>query len=143
MQKYNLQNSFKEFCNKNNFEINDKQVKIINLFNKFINPKKNFLTYFFNSKSKMCFYLYGNVGVGKTMLLNFIYDGLKIKKCRLHFNEFMVNFHDFRHEKKNDNSINAFVKNLKNNYELIYLDEFQVTNIVDAIFCVQMNNKLQ
>ena len=39
MQKYNLQNSFKEFCNKNNFEINDKQVKIINLFNKFINQR--------------------------------------------------------------------------------------------------------
>ena len=133
MEKYNLQNSFKEFCNNNNFEINDKQLKIINLFNKFINPKKNFLTSFFNQKKKMCFYLYGNVGVGKTMLLNFLYDELKIKKCRLHFNEFMVNFHDFRHEKKNDKSISTFVKNFKKNYELIYLDEFQVTNIVDAM----------
>tara|TARA_B110000438_G_C15656020_1_gene581691 strand:- start:186 stop:938 length:753 start_codon:yes stop_codon:yes gene_type:complete len=31
-----------------------------------------------------------------------------------------------------DNSISAFVKDLKK-YELIYLDEFQVTNIVDAM----------
>ena len=32
------------------------------------------------------------------MMLNFIYDQLKIKKNRLHFNEFMISFHDFRHE---------------------------------------------
>jgi cell division protein ZapE len=133
MEKYNLQNSFKEFCNKNNFEINSKQLLIINSLNKFIFPTKNFFTFFLNSKNKMCFYLYGKVGVGKTMLLNFVYDELKIKKCRLHFNEFMINFHDFRHEKHDDNSITAFVKNLKKNYELIYLDEFQVTNIVDAM----------
>ena len=67
------------------------------------------------------------------MLLNFIYDRLEIKKYRQHFNQFMINFHDFRHRKKNDNSINSFVKKLKKKYDLIYLDEFQVTNIVDAM----------
>ena len=51
----------------------------------------------------------------------------------MHFNEFMINFHDYRHKEKNDNSITNFVKNLKKNYDLIYLDEFQVTNIVDAM----------
>tara|TARA_A100001015_G_C14497918_1_gene521826 strand:- start:16 stop:564 length:549 start_codon:yes stop_codon:yes gene_type:complete len=45
----------------------------------------------------------------------------------------MINFHDFRHDKEDDNSIRSFVKNLKKQYELIYLDEFQVTNIVDAM----------
>ena len=39
------------------------------------------------------------------MLLDFVYNRLEIKKYRLHFNEFMVNFHDFRHEKKENNSI--------------------------------------
>ena len=67
------------------------------------------------------------------MLLNFVYDRLKINKLRLHFNEFMISFHDFRHGKEGDNSIISFVKNLKKNYKLIYLDEFQVTNIVDAM----------
>ena len=51
----------------------------------------------------------------------------------MHFNEFMIYFHNFRHEMKNkDNSLFAFVKNLKK-YQIIYLDEFQVTNIVDAM----------
>ena len=46
----NLQNSFIEFCNKKKFEINQNQIKIINLLDKFLNQKKNFLNYFFNSK---------------------------------------------------------------------------------------------
>jgi len=133
MSKLSLEDSFKEFCEKNSFESNNQQIEIINLLDKFFNPKKTFLSNFFNEKGKLCFYLYGNVGVGKTMILNFFYDHLKLKKLRLHFNEFMINFHDFRHDKEDDNSIRSFVKNLKKQYELIYLDEFQVTNIVDAM----------
>ena len=47
----------------------------------------------------------------------------------------MINFHDFKHnnKKEEDNPIGFFVKNLKKKYDLIYLDEFQVTNIVDAM----------
>ena len=133
MSKKGLQDSFKEFCKKNSFENNNQQIEIVNLLDKFINPKKTFLGNFFKSKDKLCFYLYGNVGVGKTMILNFFYDQLEINKLRLHFNEFMINFHDFRHDKEDDNSIRSFVKDLKKQYEIIYLDEFQVTNIVDAM----------
>ena len=67
------------------------------------------------------------------MLMDFVYNELEIKKYRLHFNEFMISFHDYRHENEGDNSIRTFVKNLKKQYELLYLDEFQVTNIVDAM----------
>ena len=133
MSRLSLQDSFKEFCKKNLFENNYQQVEIINLLDKFINPRKTFLSNFIKNKDKLCFYLYGNVGVGKTMILNFFYDQLKVNKLRLHFNEFMINFHDYRHDKEDDNSIHSFVKDLKKKYELIYLDEFQVTNIVDAM----------
>ena len=133
MSKLNLQDSFIEFCNKNSFEKNNQQIEIVNSLDKFLNPKKTFFKNFFKNRGKFCFYLHGNVGVGKTMILNFIYNQLEIKKNRLHFNEFMINFYDFRHNKEDDNSIHSFVKNLKKKYELIYLDEFQVTNIVDAM----------
>ena len=133
MSKLNLQDSFIEFCNKNSFEKNNRQIEIVGSLEKFLNPKKNFFKNLFKNKNKLCFYLHGNVGVGKTMILNFIYNQLKIAKNRLHFNEFMISFHDFRHNKEDDNSIQAFVKNLKKSYKLIYLDEFQVTNIVDAM----------
>ena len=128
-----LQDSFKEFCRQNKFEINSQQKEIIYLLEKFLIHKETFLSSFFQKKEKFCFYLYGNVGVGKTMLLNFVYDRLEMKKQRQHFNEFMISFHDFRHEKKDDSTIKTFVKKIKEKYDLIYLDEFQVTNIVDAM----------
>ena len=128
-----LQDSFEEFCRQNKFEINSQQKEIIYLLEKFLIHKETFLSSFFQKKEKFCFYLYGNVGVGKTMLLDFVYDRLEMKKQRQHFNEFMISFHDFRHEKKDDSTIKTFVKKIKEKYDLIYLDEFQVTNIVDAM----------
>ncbi len=128
----NLQDSFKKFCEQNGFEENTQQKEIIYLLDKFFNKKETFFSRIFKKK-KLCFYLHGKVGVGKTMLLNFVYNSLKIKKYRVHFNEFMISFHDFRHKKKDNNTISSFVKKLKRKYDLIYLDEFQVTNIVDAM----------
>ena len=48
----------------------------------------------------------------------------------------MINFHDFAHtqrEKQEENIINLFVRDLKKKATLIYFDEFQVTNIADAM----------
>ncbi len=70
------------------------------------------------------------------MILDFFFSQIKQKKKRLHFNEFMLNFHDFVQERKNkkeQNIISLFVKDLKSKTSLIYFDEFQVTNIVDAM----------
>ena len=133
MSKIFLQDSFKEFCEINKLELNAQQVKIISSLEKFLDYRETILSRFIKKKEKLCFYLYGEVGVGKTMLLNFAFDKLNIRKYRQHFNEFMINFHNFRHEKKDSNTITAFVKELKKKYDLIYLDEFQVTNIVDAM----------
>ncbi len=128
-----LQNSFSEFCNKNKFEINKKQIEILNSLEKFIFPRNKLLNFFSKKEDLSCFYLHGNVGVGKTMIANFVYEKINIKKTKFHFNEFMIKFHDFRHKKKDDNTISKFVKNLKQKFDFIYLDEFQVTNIVDAM----------
>ena len=132
MIKINFKKKFEEFCNSKKFERNEKQIEIVNLLEEFLNNKKSLL-FFKNRSFKSCFYLHGNVGVGKTMILNFVYDMIKVNKMKSHFNEFMIKFHDFRHEEKDDKSIFQFVKELKNKYELIYLDEFQVNNIVDAM----------
>ena len=133
MIKINFKKKFEEFCKLKKFERNEKQIEIVNLLEKFLNNKTKSLLFIKNKNFKSCFYLHGNVGVGKTMILNFAYDLIKVNKMKSHFNEFMIKFHDFRHEKKDEKSILQFVKDLKNKYELIYLDEFQVTNIVDAM----------
>jgi cell division protein ZapE len=136
---YIMKKKFLKFCLENKFQQNEKQLKVLDSLIKFYKNKnilKKILSKFFKSEKKLGFYLQGEVGVGKTMLLNFFFDNLEAHKQRKHFNEFMIEFHDFRHDYKlkgKNNSINIFVKNLKQKVNLIYLDEFQVTNIVDAM----------
>jgi cell division protein ZapE len=141
----NLQNKFIEYCNTSNFEINLNQIKIINSLEKF--SAENFVTsllkIFFNKKIKLGFYLHGDVGVGKTMLLNFYYNNLKFKKSKVHFNEFMINFHDFIfNNNEKDKGIENFVRALQKKSKLIFFDEFQVTNIVDAMILGRLFKKI-
>ena len=135
----NLKKSFLFFCENQKFEINQSQLKIIDNLKVFYlnNFKQNFLKKIFKKKTdNLGFYLVGDVGVGKTMILNFFFNELKEKKLRLHFNEFMITFHDFIFQNKNQdkkNGIDSFVKDLNKKADIIYFDEFQVTNIVDAM----------
>ncbi len=142
----NLKKLFQGHCETNQYEINQDQIDIVknlkiyysdnfnqSMFNK-IFKKKNY---------KQGFYLVGDVGVGKTMILNFFFDQLKEKKLRLHFNEFMINFHDYIFVNKDkENGVTNFVKELSNKIEILYFDEFQVTNIVDAMILGKLFEKI-
>ena len=133
----NLKKSFLKHCEKNQFEVNKNQLDIVKNLHNFYRENFNqlyLITLFKKKNRKFGFYLVGEVGVGKTMILNFFFNQLKEKKLRLHFNEFMINFHDYVFKNKNkENVIDLFVKNLKDKTKIIYFDEFQVTNIVDAM----------
>ena len=143
-----LEKLFLSYCKKNNLEINPNQIALIKELNDFynINFDKSFLNKIFSKKNiKQGFYLQGDVGVGKTMILNFFYDNFDYSKHRFHFNEFMIGFHDFvfKHkENDKENIIDQFVGELKNKYQLVYLDEFQVTNIVDAMILGNLFKKI-
>ena len=97
-----LEEKFRSFCSLKNLEIHQDQITTIKLLQDFYN--KNFhssiLNFFKKENYKKGFYLHGGVGVGKTMILDFFYDLILEKKLRLHFNEFMLNFHNFVHENK-------------------------------------------
>ena len=144
----NLNKLFLNHCKKNNLEVNTSQVNLIGELSSFynLNFNKYFIIKIFSSKdNKVGFYLQGDVGVGKTMILNFFYDNFSFSKKRLHFNEFMIGVHDFVFKNKGDkqgNIINKFVLKLKQKYELIYFDEFQVTNIVDAMILGNLFKKI-
>ena len=144
----NLKTLFLDFCLKNKLEINQSQIQIIKYLQNYYkkNFKKSFFNKIFNKKNdKLGFYLMGDVGVGKPMILDFFFNQLKEKKLRYHFNEFMINYHDFIFQNKDNkkkNEIDYFVKDLKTKTELIYFDEFQVTNIVDAMILGKLFKKI-
>ena len=142
----NLNKLFLNHCEDKQYEINQNQIDIIDKLKDFYssNFNKNFLKKFFKKeKSKLGFYLVGDVGVGKTMILNFFFKTLKEKKMRLHFNEFMIKFHNHIFENKDkENGIKNFVKDLSKKTEILYFDEFQVTNIVDAMILGRLFEKI-
>ena len=139
---------FLDHCKNKKLEINSNQVNIIESLDKFY--IKNFKSFFLSNllskeNKKQGFYLQGDVGVGKTMILNFFYENFDKTKQRLHFNEFMINFHTFifkNKSNKKENVINKFVRKLKKKYKLIYFDELQVTNIVDAMILGNLFKKI-
>ena len=143
----NFEEKFKLYCNSENLEINQNQIIVIKKLQDYFNKnfKKSFFNFLSKQDSKKAFYIFGDVGVGKTMILDFFYNSLNEKKKRNHFNEFMLNFHNFAHDKKDkgdENIIDLFVKNLKSKFSLIYFDEFQVTNIVDAMILGKLFQKI-
>ena len=144
----NLNKLFQDYCKKNNLEINPNQLDLIDELHSFYNQNFNkslLKKIFAKQNSKTGFYLQGDVGVGKTMILNFFYTNFDKTKQRFHFNEFMISFHDFVFKNKKDrkeNVLDKFVKKLKSKSKLIYFDEFQVTNIVDAMILGSLFKKI-
>jgi cell division protein ZapE len=142
----NLKKLFLNHCEVNQYEINQDQLDIIENLKKFYlnNFYQTIITKIFRkNKDKLGFYLVGDVGVGKTMILDFFFNQLEEKKLRLHFNQFMVNFHDyiFKNKDKESGVIN-FVKDLSSKVKILYFDEFQVTNIVDAMILGRLFEKI-
>tara|TARA_B110000003_G_C16592772_1_gene512489 strand:- start:223 stop:1263 length:1041 start_codon:yes stop_codon:yes gene_type:complete len=144
----NFKKLFLNYCSNKELEINKYQIKTVDSIHKFyqLNFNNYFLLKLFSKKlPKIGFYLDGDVGVGKTMILNIFYENFYYSKKKFHFNEFMLNFHDFVFQNKNKkkvNIVNNFVSKLKKKYKLIYLDEFQVTNIVDAMILGNLFKKI-
>ena len=144
----NLKKSFLNLCENKEYEVNENQISIVEKLSEYYNLNFNqslIKKIFKNKNKKSGFYLVGDVGVGKTMILNFFFSLLKEKKYRLHFNEFMIKFHEFifENKKKGENQgLEKFVEKLSDKTQILYFDEFQVTNIVDAMILGKLFKKI-
>ncbi|CAK9439857.1 uncharacterized protein LODBEIA_P39570 [Lodderomyces beijingensis] len=90
-------------------------------------------------------YLYGDVGCGKTMLMDLFYQTIpgRIPKMRVHFHQFMQKVHKRTHQLKmkyknktghdDVDVIPILAAEIANQATVLCFDEFQVTDVADAM----------
>jgi cell division protein ZapE len=97
-------------------------------------------------------YVWGDVGRGKTMLMDLFFSDVPVgRKRRVHFHEFMVEVHariqEFRHklkygEVKEGDPLQMTASAIANEVTLLCFDEFIVTDIADAMILGRLFEKL-
>ena len=97
-------------------------------------------------------YLWGSVGCGKTYLMDLFYDNCSVSdkfKKRVHFHRFMLDVHAEIHQIKmgklpeyrsldHKNPIPTVARLIASRSWLLCLDEFQVTDVADAMILKQL-----
>jgi len=86
-------------------------------------------------------YLYGDVGSGKTMLMDLFYDTLPSSigsKTRIHFHNFMQDVHRRSHKLKSQHGIDIdtipfIAADIAQQGSVLCFDEFQCTDVADAM----------
>ncbi|KAF7230507.1 lactation elevated protein 1 homolog B isoform X2 [Nothobranchius furzeri] len=96
-------------------------------------------------------YIYGGVGTGKTMLMDLFYSHVENgRKKRVHFNSFMLDVHKRIHRRKQSlpkrklgkmftyDPISPVAMEISKEICLLCFDEFQVTDVADAVILQQL-----
>jgi cell division protein ZapE len=79
-------------------------------------------------------YIHGEVGRGKTMLMDLFYDSIEgLPKRRIHFHAFMQDVHAKRTALKSEDVIGRIADDLAREARLLCLDEMQIVDIADAM----------
>ncbi|UTW01445.1 cell division protein ZapE [Marinomonas rhizomae] len=115
--------------------------------------RKKFHLWFFGPPPRGM-YIHGTVGVGKSFLMDLFYASVtvpdddsccnndshkhaKITKRRVHFHEFMLDVHHrifvYKQKRPRGDSLPIIAQQLAQEAQLLCLDEFQVTDIADAM----------
>lgn len=159
-------NAFLEKINNNVIKKDDHQFKIVQSLQRLSNELRNYTPPEDSIWSRLGIkdrtserprglYLWGSVGCGKTFLMDLFYDNCSVSddnKRRVHFHRFMLDVHAEIHQIKLGKIKNRFVdqknpiptvaKLIASRTWLICLDEFQVTDVADAMILKQLFTNL-
>ena len=157
----NLLDKYHDLVSQGTINFDEKQFKVAKHFQKLADYVKeyqfqpnNMHTEISDRKRLRGVYLYGEVGTGKTFLMNLFFDYCEGLKKKIHFHEFMLDVHQRLHKRKqmlierNGRSRHIVLREDANNDDdpflyvaqeirkeafILCFDEFQVTDVCDAL----------
>ncbi len=119
-----------------NIEIDSAQIDLVNKMSAALNKE-------YDKSNKKGFYVWGDVGRGKTLVMKSFFDTLKVSKISFHYIDFMQNVHNELTKLTNKkNPLDLIAETLSRKYKIIFIDEFQVEDITDAMIIGNLLNHL-
>lgn len=146
----NLKDKFLEFSTLHQLDSDKRQVEMVeflesflDVINKETNPNllRRLVSKVMRPSSRIHrgAYIWGDVGRGKSMIMNFFFESIETsKKLKMHFHEFMLKIHAnleaIRVKKPGARDhIKILTNQISSSFKILYLDELQINNIADAM----------
>jgi cell division protein ZapE len=103
---------------------------------------KNITLRFIKKPSIKGVYLYGNVGRGKTMLMNMFFEMVLVRKEIIHFQKFMQELHQkihkFQLNDRSDQVVKKLADEISTRVKVLCIDEFEIKDITDAMLVMRL-----
>ncbi|MAW33066.1 MAG: cell division protein ZapE [Proteobacteria bacterium] len=141
-------NSINEAAQKKGFELDANQINTLNYLDPLVErlvqyeDSSRFFDWFRRAQKMSGVYIWGGVGRGKSFLVDSFFESVPIsKKRRVHYHHFMVGIHqELKNLQGKRNPLSVIARKMQHSINLLCIDEFQVSDIGDAMIMQNLLN---
>ena len=143
---HNLVDWYHKQCSEQTLTFDSAQLDLLGELDNFLTKfaRLNFITRRWFQPNKLGYYIYGDVGRGKSMIMNIMYQQTHgLRKNRWHYHEFMREIHlQLANLTAGKEPLKIIAKQLKQRFDIIYLDEMHVSDIASAMIMKELLTSL-